>query len=225
MQEVVKAIAITAELTSTAMSGPAMAVMARDLVDELGKAAVIEALARFRRESESRLTPAAVRKLAQKADTRPGPDEAWGIALAGYDESTTIVTNEEIAEAMEAARPVMAAGDKIGARRTFIETYERITREARDGGKGRPNWYPSLGHDLAGRETALRQALARGLLEPQRVTALLPAPMTPEDAQRGQAIAGLLTGQATDLPDDPGFRDRIRGLLSTLKGRARRVVA
>jgi hypothetical protein len=150
---------------------------------------------------------------------RPGPEEAWASAAAGFDEAETIVTNDEIAEAMGMARPILDLGDEVGARMAFREAYARIVREARGRGVANPRWWPSLGHDPGLRQTALSRAVERGLLTGEQVAGFLPAPapVTPQ----GAAIAGLLSGKVVEMPRDPEFRRRIAALRDVLKGKAK----
>lgn len=216
-KEIVEAIAVTAELTSTQLSGVAMAAMAKDLMAEYPDAAILAALSRCRRELTGRLTQAAVVERIEQVDGRPGANEAWAIALTAFDESATVVLNDEIFAAVEAARPVMASGDEVGARMAFRDAYERIVREGRATG-ARPRWYPSLGTDPEKRALAIEAAVGRGLLPIERVAGLLPKPITDEEHARGQAIAGLLTGQVEHVPDAQ-FQARISELRDQLKGR------
>lgn len=215
--EIVQAIAVTAELTSTQLSGAAMAAMAGDLMSEYPENAILQALSRCRRELTGRLTQAAVVERIQSDDGRPSANEAWGIALSAFDEAATVVTNDEIGEAMAAARPVMDGGDEVGARMAFRDAYDRVVRKARMAGITSPKWYPSLGHDPMLRIDAIKQAEDRGLLTHQQAAAYLPAPMTEEDQKRGAVIAGLLTGSATPMPKDPEFRQKIDEMISMLK--------
>lgn len=106
---------------------------------------------------------------AEEADGRPGPEEAWSIALRSNDEFATVVWTQEIAQAKLAAQPMLDIGDEVGARMAFREAYNRIVAEARSAGIP-PAWTASLGFDADARETALRQAAAAG-----RIPAL-PAP-------------------------------------------------
>jgi hypothetical protein len=181
-ESVIKAIGVTAELTQTQLSGAALAVMAEDLMAQFGEKEILAALTRCRRELTGRLTLAAIIERLQSADSRPGANEAWGIAIAGFDEAETVVTNDEIMAAMSAARPVMDSGDEIGARMAFRDAYERIVRESREQGKGKPRWFPSLGHDPSRREAALRKALDQGLLPRSQVYGLLPDMTYDDDA-------------------------------------------
>ena len=216
ISDVVKAIAVTAELTGTQLSADAMKAMASDLAGEHYESAIMAALTRCRRELPGRLTQAAVVERIEQADGRPGANEAWGIALSAFDEAATVILNEEINEAMAAARPVMNSGDDIGARMAFRDAYERVVRKNRITGI-KPKWYPSLGHDPMLRADAIQAAEARGLLTRSQAAAYLPAPITSEDQARGAVIAGLLTGTVAPMPKDPQFKANVGKLLSVLK--------
>ena len=213
---VVQDIAVTAELTQTTLTGPAMAVMARDLLQAYPVDSILSALDRCRREISGKLTLKAVIERLDDADGRPGANEAWSIALSGFDETETIVTNNEIATAMGIAKPIMDSGDDVGARMAFRDAYERIVREERAKGTC-VNWWPSLGTDTHRRIDAVKEAVDRGRLTSERARAYLPAPATPEELAKGNAIAGLLTGQPAQIPSDPEFRQQINKLLSQLK--------
>ena len=77
---ILKAIAVTAELTGTELSEAALRVMAGDL-DTYPEAAVLRALDRCRRELKTRLTLAAALERIEGQDGRPGADEAWAIEI------------------------------------------------------------------------------------------------------------------------------------------------
>lgn len=214
--DIVSAIAVTAELTNTQLSASAMKVMAGDLITEYSESAILQSLVRCRRELSGKLTQQSIVERINQADGRPGANEAWGIALSAFDEAQTVVLNDEITEAMGAARPVMNSGDDVGARMAFRDAYERIVRNNRSVGS-KPKWYPSLGHDPLLRVDAIKAAEERGLLTRSQVSAYLPAPITKEEQERGAAIAGLLTGNVAPIPKDPEFRARIAELVSVLK--------
>lgn len=214
--EIISAIAVTAELTNTQLSASAMKVMAIDLIAEYSKESILQALVRCRRELSGHLTQQAIIERINQADGRPGANEAWGIAISAFDEAQTVVLNDEITEAMGAARPVMDCGDDVGARMAFRDAYERIVRQNRQSGI-KPKWYPSLGQDPTLRADAIKAAQDRGLLTHAQACAYLPAPITEEEQQRGNAIAGLLTGSQTPIPQDAEFRRRIADLMSVLK--------
>ena len=220
-ETVVEAIAVTAELTQTPMSGGAMTVLARDLLQHYPAESVLRALDRCRRELKRKLCQADIEGFLQEADGRPGGDVAWSIALQMLDEAATVVTNAEIAEALALARPVLEVGDKIGARRTFLDAYDQRTRLAREQRAPAPTWYPSLGADPNGRAPAIEQAVQRGLLTTTQATHYLPAPISAADAQRGQALLAAVVGKTVALPPgDPEFKARIAGLRDVLRGRA-----
>lgn len=112
---------------------------------------------------------------AAARDSRPGPEEAWAIALTGRDESATVVWTAEIAEAFGVCQPVLKTGDEVGARMAFREAYNARVIAAR--AARRPvKWEPSLGTDVNQRVTALKQAVHLGRLPAPQATALLPPP-------------------------------------------------
>lgn len=132
------------------------------------------------------------------------------MALLGADESATIVTNDMIDRAMLVASPILAAGDRVGARMAFVAAYERDL-SART---GMPTWRVSLGHDVSSREPVLAQAIQRGHLTHDQVYGehgLLPSPVSTD----GRALAGLLTGEK--VAPSPTMRDRLRGLAAELR--------
>lgn len=215
MKNVIDAIAVTAELTGTQLSGAAIATMATDLMAECSETSVLSALVRCRRELTGRLTLAAVLERIDQEDGRPKSSEAWGIAVEAFDEGVTVVLNDEIGEAMAIARPVMNAGDEVGARAAFREAYDRVVRRNRVNGAP-VKWFPSLGHDLALRVDAIQLAVDRGLLTRSQASAYLPSPMSEDDKERGVVIAGLLTGTVAPMPNDPEFKARIGKLLETM---------
>ncbi|MCP1121591.1 hypothetical protein [Robbsia andropogonis] len=173
---VLQAVAVTAELCGSVFSEGAAAVFASDLAD-YPEAQVLDALTRCRREVTGRLTIAHV--VSRIDDGRPGPEEAWAIALKGQDEAATVVMTEEIAQAMGVARTILEEGDEVGARMAFREVYQRLLVEARDRREA-PEWFPSLGTDVNQRASALHEAAERGLLSQESAVALLPPPEVDE---------------------------------------------
>lgn len=92
-------------------------------------------------------------------DGRPGVEEAW--AMVPQHESDTAVWTTEMAEAYGVASPLIAAGDKVGARMAFKEVYTRAVTLAK--AAGRPaEWTLSLGSDLQHRRRTLRAAVEAG---------------------------------------------------------------
>ncbi|AOY90538.1 hypothetical protein BKK79_00870 [Cupriavidus sp. USMAA2-4] len=112
---------------------------------------------------------------AQANDGRPGPDEAWALALRGMDEAETVVTTPEVMEALSAAGPVLEAGDKVGARMAFKDAYTRIVADARAAGR-KVSWIASVGWDPEKRAEPLQQAVSVGLLSAPAVAGHLPSP-------------------------------------------------
>jgi hypothetical protein len=157
--KLLKDLSVTAELCGAELSEPA----ARLFVEELqhfDRQAVAKALARCRRELTGRLTLGAV--LSRLDDGRPGAEEAW--AMFPKSEDDTAVMTMEMQKAMSVALPLLAEGDKIGARMAFLERYRRAVDEAR--AERQPvNWWVSLGHDASGRAAVLADAVRAGRLQ------------------------------------------------------------
>lgn len=182
---VIKAIAVAAELTGAELSEAAVRVMEADLA-AYPEPVVLAALDRCRRELKGRLTLGAVMERLAGADGRPGADEAWAISLAAEDEAQTVVWTEEMAQAFAVARPLLDERDKVGARMAFKGAYERLLAEAREA--QRPaRWSASLGWDVEGRRQALEKAQAQGLLAAPAVAALMPP-------SRDLGVLGVLVG-------------------------------
>jgi hypothetical protein len=87
----------------------------------------------------------------------PGAEEAWTIACQAMDERSTVVWCQEIASSWGQVKPVLDAGDEVGARMAFREIYTKIMRSALDEGR-KPKWLKSLGHDVEQRTPALEIA-------------------------------------------------------------------
>lgn len=108
-------------------------------------------------------------------DGRPSADEAWAVALVSRDEAETVVWISEAAQAFGICRPVLQLGDEVGARRAFIEAYNRLVGEARSAGRA-VEWSASLGWDATRRDVAITRARNAGLLSAPAAAALLPDP-------------------------------------------------
>ncbi|WP_409321363.1 hypothetical protein [Pseudomonas monteilii] len=191
--ELAGAICATAEAMGQTISAGGAQLIAEDL-SAYDPAAIIAALRSCRREPVGRLSLGMVLKHIHAADTRPGKDEAWSIALAASDEHETVVLTTEIRQAMIASEPILEAGDKIGARMAFMSAYERLVSFAR--AEDQPaKWEVSLGYDQGRRVTAIESAVRAQLITHEAGAKYLAdlriAPIT----QDGQAVAGLLTGE------------------------------
>jgi len=139
---------------------------------------------------------------ALENDGRPTADEAFSIAIQLQDESATVVTNAEISQAWGVARDIMP--DRVGARMAFRSAYERFVSEARKGAQP-VKWFPSIGHDVQGREGVLQEGVRKGLLTHEHVQNLLPAP-----APKNEMVA-LIGVVAT------GDKEKARRALSEIK--------
>lgn len=187
--ELLDALAVTAELTGTELTKPAARVMLSDL-QAYPPAQVLTALSRCRRELKGRLTLAAI--LERLDDGRPGANEAW--AQIPQDEAGSVVWTDEMASAYWAAKPLIDAGQIIAGRQTFVEVYERECATARSQLRA-PRWTTCLGHDPDQRKRVLDAAVEVGKLAAPRAAALLPAP------DKDVANARLLTLADAAPPD------------------------
>ena len=166
-------------------------------------------------ESDFPPVPAVISRRCKLLDGRPTPDEAWAIALSGRDESETVVWTSEIAEAFSACLPILATGDKIGARIAFKDTYTRIMTESRV--LNRPvKWDVSLGHDQTKRFMALEKAKNAGLIPLETAQALRltsDAPLSETECSQGKAmIKKLLADLQLGEKEKRDERDREKAM-------------
>lgn len=105
-------------------------------------------------------------------------NEAWAIALPAADEAATVVWTQEMAKAWVIAKPILDAGDKIGARMAFIPAYERFVDQSKRESRT-PHYEISAGWDANMRELAVQNAVTAGLLPPPPQQTALPAPDRP----------------------------------------------
>lgn len=188
------AVCATAETLGQTISPGAAKMIAEDLADYPAED-IRAALQACRRELTGKLTLAAILQRVQAADGRPDPNEAWSLALAASDEFDSVFLTDEIQLALGAARAILEAGDKVGARMSFLSAYQRLVDAARR--ENRPvKWTLSPGFDQQRRLMAVEEAGRLG-----RIHALVVqeyrAQLTHEPiTQDGAAIAGLITGRA-----------------------------
>lgn len=217
--EIVKALAVTAELLGTDLTMEAKRVFAEDL-SRYPEHQVLAALERCRREVRGRLVLADV--LNRLDDGRPGPEEAW--AMIPQDEGRSSVWTEEMQRAYGVAYKLLAEGDAVSARMAFKETYQREVQKARDEGVA-VRWTATLGEDKGGREQAKHDAAQRNRAA-QGLPALpfhapehaLPAPEEPRlrlasPVTVGDAVVGALA-------NIPQARRALAELRAKLKGDA-----
>jgi hypothetical protein len=200
------AMCATAETLGQTLSANAAGLMAQDLADYT-VTDIAAALQACRRELTGKLTLAAILQRVQAADGRPEPNEAWSLALAASNEFDSVVLTDEIQLALGAARAVLDAGDKIGARMAFLSAYQRFVDAARRDAKP-VSWKLSPGFDPAGRLVAVEEAGRLGRL-PEHVVREHVAQLTHQPiTQDGRAIAALLTGNVVDM--SAGLRSKWR---------------
>lgn len=216
--ELAAALCATAETLGHALSASAAELMAEDLA-EYGMEHIAAALRACRRELTGKLTLGAIMQRIQAADGRPGRDEAWAIALQAGDERDTVVMTGEILAALQVARPILEARDKVGARMAFLNAYDRLTNQARQ--EAQPvKWEVSLGFDPDLRIRAIEQARNLGRLPAAEASRLLLQYAQEAPSPNGLAIAGLLTGNSSK--PDPQTREKLRAIRDGLQGRRRR---
>ncbi|MCK1782904.1 hypothetical protein L9Z73_00540 [Pseudomonas sp. TNT11] len=199
------AICATAEAMGQEMNPGTAAMMAEDLC-AYPVPVVKAALKACRFEVKGKLAMADILQRVQSYDGRPGKDEAWAIAMTTNDEFETVVLTDEIQLALSAAKPVLDAGDKVGARMAFISAYERFVRQSREDAKP-VNWHVSVGFDANRRIQAVTRAMELKRIprdHGQKYLADLSVELITED---GRAIAGLLTGTVTR--PEPALRARL----------------
>lgn len=90
-----------------------------------------------------------------------GCEEAWSIALESFDEYSTVVWTQPIAEARAIASSLYFDGDKVAARMAFKDAYNRIIKTAPE-----PSWMVTEGFDMARRADAIKQAVLLKRLPP-----------------------------------------------------------
>lgn len=216
--ELAVAIVATAEILGQQMSASAAQLMAEDLA-EYPADQIAAALRACRRELTGKLTLAAILQRIHAEDGRPCRDEAWAIALQAGDERDTVLLTSEIMAALQVARPILEARDKVGARMAFLNAYDRLTAQARQ--EAQPvKWEVSLGFDPDLRIRAIEQARNLGRLPAPEADRLLLRYAHEATTANGLAIAGLLTGNVAE--PDSKTREKLRAIRDELQGRRRR---
>jgi hypothetical protein len=184
--ELVQALAVTAEICGTTLSEGAAVVLAQELA-EYDRAQILGALKNCRRELKSRLTMGAI--LERIEDGRPGSDEAF--AMLPTSDAQTVVWTDEMAAA---AGFRDSEADNMTQRLAFREAYTKAVSRAREA-RIPPRWWVSMGYDTGARDAAVAAAVAVGRLtvkEAHDCGVLLPAPsgqmlQIAEAAQRRRA--------------------------------------
>lgn len=187
-EKVLEHLTITAEACGANLSSAAIEIMLHDLAD-YPEQSVLAALADCRKTLSGRFTLAAVIERIKGQDGRPGAEEAWAMLPKGEDDS--VAWTAEMRFAWGIAEPLIAEGDKIGARMAFKEAYTRRVEEARANGVP-AQWEVSLGHDPHKRDAALQKAVAAGYIGQDHAKRLL------VNNSMG-AVGALLLGNSTPL--------------------------
>lgn len=168
-EELIKAVAATAELCGRTYTPEAARMLAYDL-EGYDERAIMQALSRCRKELKpGQFCLEAI--VSRIDDGRPGPEEAW--AMIPQDEYKTVVWTDEMREACSVAGSLIDSGDSIAARMAFREAYIKSVTRARSE-RIPVRWEVSLGLDKAGREPALIEAVEKGRLPADHVMSLLP---------------------------------------------------
>lgn len=189
------AICATAEAMGQEMNPGTAAIMAEDLC-AYPVPVVKAALKACRFEVKGKLAMADILQRVQVSDGRPGKDEAWSIAMTTNDEFETVVLTDEIQLALAAAKPVLDAGDKVGARMAFISTYERLVTQAREDNK-QVNWHLSVGFDANRRTQAIAKAVQMQRIPQGRAKQYLADLSVAPVTEDGRAVVALLTGEVS----------------------------
>lgn len=190
-EQIAEIVGKLAEYYDKNLSRSQVAMYVEDLIS-LQPEQLVVAVQRYRRNPQNVFfpLPAKLVELAAAVDGRPGVEEAW--ALLPKSESDSVVWSQEMRGAYGACRDLLEE-DPIAARMAFKEVYTRLLAEAR--ARNEPaKWEPSLGHDPAGREVVLREAVARGRLTQEHINALLPGSSVPKRLQ----VAGPVEMQSVN---------------------------
>lgn len=210
LKRVIQQIIATAEVIGDEARPAAAALMAEDLGASYPVPVIEQALATCRRELKGRLSLAAI--IERIDDGHPAPSEAWAMCIKAIDERETIVWTNEMQRAWQIARPVMEAGDKVAARVAFIESYGNEIKRARADRRA-AQFSISVGFDKQGRDAAVRDAVARGLLPGTAAAAhLLPAPAA---APPVALIGGKVAINTEAVPKD--MREQLEELRDVLQ--------
>ena len=145
-------------------------------------------------------------------DGRPSADQAWGLLLrVARDEAETGALSEEIREGWQACGAILDAGDEVGARRCFIDAFNRRVQLARE--RHEPaRWTVTLGTDRQLREERIGEAVKLGRTGHDHAISLLPGP----SATSIEQVAGLLEGPDA-TPDQQRVSRQLRGLLEIIR--------
>ncbi|MGA3827370.1 hypothetical protein [Pseudomonas chlororaphis] len=212
LAELAAGICATAETLGQTISATAARLMAEDLA-AFPPQDIRKALQSCRRELTGKFTLGAVMQRIQAEDGRPGKDEAWAIAMTTNDEFETVVLTDEIQMALAAAKPVLDAGDKVGARMAFISAYERFVGQAREDAKP-VNWHVSVGFDANRRIQAITKAVEMQRIPQERGRLYLADLSVTPITEDGRAVVALLTGEVST--PSPKLRAKLEAVRNSM---------
>lgn len=207
------AICATGEALGQTISATTARVIAKDLT-QYPPEEIRNGLLACRRTLTGKLTLAAILQQIHALDGRPEPNEAWAMAVSAADENNSIVLTEEILLALGSARPVLDAGDRIGARMAFLSTYQRLIDESRRQAIP-PNWQLSQGHDPHRRQIAISEAVSLGRLKRPQAHRLALLLHTPHELDSSPGTEML--GYSESGPPTQENRNRLQELENFLK--------
>jgi hypothetical protein len=136
-------------------------------------------------------------------------DEAW--ALMPKSERDSCMLTNETAQAMAAAAPLLADGDKIAARMAFRGAYERLVEQAKVEGR-QPVFFPSFGDDKDQRAAMLGNAVRKGQYQLDAALERLP-----EFAHEIVQLAGVRSHPMLAGPSVEG-KSKLKEVMLALKG-------
>jgi len=188
-RDIFAALVATSEVTGFRLPAIAVKEMVRALECYTPESIAV-ALKRCQHELTGRLTLKAILDRIEGQDGRPGAEQAWG--MCPRDEETTVVWTTEMCEAFGVAALVLDTGDKVAARMTFKESYERLVREARER-KEPVRWTVSLGTRIEGRGAPVLEAVKLGRLEQSAAERIIGGLPDGERVNRELSSGGMST--------------------------------
>lgn len=183
--ELTQAILVTFELVGQTISDVAVRAMIEELSSHQ-ESEVLLALTRCRKE----LRKVSLADILDRIPSgHPGVEEAWAIVSRGLNnESASFVWTDEMALAYG---PAMAlSNDHVAARLAFKEVYSKAVQDAK-AVNSKPSWRVSLGYDLHGRESALREAVAKGRIPLAYAQTMIPDLSMPPETVTLPAAQGF----------------------------------
>jgi len=171
--DVIKALAIAAELTNTNWSEPAIKTVLYKLKDYDSKK-VVGAIESAIETIKGRLTLAAIMERLPDPLGYRTPEVSWGTVsrLLSSEDNTGFLCDQEFS-AMGACIDLYLDGDKIAARMAYLESYKTMLADVKVA-KIPAAFRISPGRDPHQREAAIKEALANGLIGQDKAALLLP---------------------------------------------------